>query len=417
MKEKRGWIKALFKGKEKKKTLTTAETFTGYSPQFSTFGNNVNISDLVLESIRLKADFISKLDPRYIKTEGDTQRVIADHSIARALRNPNPYMTTADLLYKAAFLREINENVFIYPDYYKTVGGERKYTGLYILQPQSWKYLEYSDGSLAIRFKFKNENGAEWEVDFDYSDLVHWRKHYEFSDYDGGAARGQPTNDTDLLNTLQAYRTICESIAEAAKCSCYFDGILKVNAFGQDDEKVRNIRNKFIEDLREGKRGIGVLDNGAEWQDIKRNIAFVDEKTMSHFTNKILMHTGVSLAMLSGDFTTAQKEAFYERCIESSVISLGQAMTKCFFSSWQQTNGSEIILYPNKIELMSTSEKTALISATNAMGVWSINEIREMYGKPPVEGGDARPRGYNNLDNSTATDGGENTGNNGGTYE
>ena len=80
-------------------------------------------------------------------------------------------------------------------------------------------------------------------------------------------------------------------------------------------------------------------------------------------------------------------------------------MSKCFFSTWQQTNGSEIILYPNKIDLMSTSEKTSLIAATNAMGVWTINEIREMFGKPPVEGGDARPRGYNNLDNNTAAGG------------
>lgn len=409
--ERRGWITSLFKGKTKSKPLTYAETFTGYTPQFSAFGKDVNASDLIIQSIRLKADFCSKLDPRYIKNENGTQRVMTDHSIAKVLRNPNPYMTTADFLYKACFLREINKNVFIYPDYYMTVGGERKYTAMYILQPASWKWLEYSDNTLGIRFKFEKTGGAAYEVDFDYSDLIHWRKDYEFDDYDGGA-NGKPSNDADLLNTLQAYRTICDSIAEAAKCACYFDGILKVNAYGQTDEKVAAIRDNFIKNLRSGDyRGVGVLDNGAEWQDIKRNLKFVDEKTMQHFTDKILMHTGVSKAMLSGDFTTAQKEAFYERCIEPAVISLGQAMTKCFFSKWQQTNGSEIILYPNKIDLMSTSEKVSLISATNAMGVWTVNEVREMFGKPPVEGGDVRPRGYNNLDDN-ATNGGANNGGN-----
>lgn len=404
----RGWITNLLKGKEHIKPAQYAETFTGYTPQFSTFGNNANISDLVLESIRLKADFTSKLDPRYIKTENGVQRVITDHSIAKILRSPNPYMTTADFLYKAAFLREVNENVFIYPDYFKTKGGERKYTGLYIIQPKSWKYIEYSDNTLAIRFKFKNENGAEYEVDFDYEDLIHWRKHYEFSDYDGGTAKGQPSNDKDLLNTLQAYRTICESIAETAKCACYFDGILKVNGFGQTNDSVKKIRDKFITDLRTGKTGVAVIDNGAEWQDIKRNLQIVNADTMKHFTNKILIHTGVSMAMLSGDFTTAQKEAFYERCMEGGIISLGQAATKCFFSSWQQTNGSEIIFYPNKIDLMSTSEKISLIQATNAAGVWSVNEIREFFGKPPVEGGDVRPRGYNNLDENKIMEGGGN---------
>lgn len=394
--EKRGIFKNLFKGKEKTTSLQYAETLTGYNPQFSAFGNNVNLSDLIMESIRLKADFCSKLDPRYIKHENGTQRVLTDNSIAKLLRNPNSYMTTADFLYKACFLREVNENVFIYPDYYKTVGGERKYTGMYILQPKTWRWYEYADGSLQVGFTF---GSSTQEVVFDYSELIHWRKHFEFDDYDGGA-NGKPSNDTDLLNTLQAYRTICESIAEAAKCACYFDGILKVNAFGQTDDKVKAVRDKFIADLRSGKTGVAVLDNGADWQDIKRNLQFVDEKTMQHFTDKILMHTGVSKAMLSGDFTPAQKDAFYERCMEASVISLGQAMTKCFFSSWQQTNGSEIILYPNKIDLMSTTEKVSLISATNAMGVWSVNEIREMFGKPPVDGGDVRPRGYNNLDSN-----------------
>lgn len=397
--ERRKWIQNLFKGRAKSQDMYVAETMSGYTPQFSAFGNNVNLSDLVIESIRLKADFCSKLDPRYIKTENGIRRTINDHTISHILKNPNPYMTTSDFLYKACFLREVNENVFIFPDYYMTVGGEKRYTGLYILQPASWKYYEYSDGSLAVGFKF---NGKSDEVVFEYGDLIHWRKHYEFDDYDGGG-KSTKNGEADLLNTLQAYRTICESIAEASKCACFFDGILKVNAFGQTDEKVKQIRDTFVNDLRNGKTGVGVLDNGAEWQDIKRNLAFVDEKTMSHFTDKILMHTGVSLAMLKGDFTVAQKEAFYERCIESGVISLGQAMTKCFFSQWQQTNGSEIILYPNKIDLMSTAEKTALIGATNAMGVWSINEIREMYGKPPVEGGDARPRGYNNLDGASAT--------------
>ena len=403
-KEKRGWLKSIFKGKGKKKQLAYAETFTGYTPQFSVFGNDVNLSDLVIESIRLKADFCSKLDPRYIKTENGTQRIVTgdDYNIARILRNPNPFMTTSDFLSKAMFLREVNENVFIYPDYYKTVGGYKKYTGMYILQPERWKYYEYSDGSLAVGMTF---GGQTQEIIFDYSELIHWRKHYESDEYDGGG-RSTDKGNADLLNTLQAYRTICESIAEAAKCACYFDGIIKVNAYAQTNDDAAKMRDKFMNDLRTGNfKGVGVLDNGAEWQDIKRNLAFVDEKTMAHFTSKILMHTGVSLAMLSGDFTTTQKEAFYERCIESAVISLGQAMSKCFFSTWQQTNGSEIILYPNKIDLMSTTEKTSLISATNAMGVWTINEIREMFGKPPVEGGDARPRGYNNLDNSTVADG------------
>lgn len=382
-------------GQKKNNTMKTAATWNGYEPTFTPFGDNMLVSDLVLEAIRLKADFISKLDPRHIRTENGTQKRIDESSIARILREPNPYMITSDFLYKAAFLREVNENAFIYPDYYWTKGGYKYFTGLYIIQPDRWCYYEDEQtGELFIGFKF---NGRTDEVIFKYSEIIHWRKHYEDDTYDGGGKYSR-NESRDVLDTLQAYHTICESIAEAAKCACYFDGILKINAYGDEDEKIKKIRDDFIEDLRTNKKGVAVLDNGAEWENVQRSLKMVDEKTISHFEKRILRITGVSPQMLAGDFTTAQKEAFYERCIESAVISLGQAFTKTAFTKWQKSHGDEVIFYPNKIELMSTTEKISLLSATNAMGVWSVNEVREMFGKPPVEGGEARPRGYNSID-------------------
>ncbi len=382
-------------GKKKSKGMTAAATWEGYKPTFTTFGDNVLVSELVLEAIRLKADFISKLDPRHIRTEKGTQTRIDDSSIARVLREPNAYTITSDFLYKAAFLREVNENAFIYLDYYWTKGGYKYFTGAYVLQPKRWCYYEdEKTGELYIGFKFGDRND---EVIFKYSEIIHWRKHYEADTYDGGGKYSEEER-RDVLGTLEAYHTICESIAEAAKCACYFDGILKVNAFGDEPENVKKVREQFLADLRSNRTGVAVLDNGAEWQDVKRNLAMVDEKTISHFETKILRFTGVSPAMLAGDFTTAQKESFYERNIESGVISLGQAFTKAAFTRWQKSHGDEVIFYPNKIELMSTTEKISLLGATNAMGVWSVNEVREMFGKPPVEGGDARPRGYNSID-------------------
>ena len=396
MAENKNFFSRLFGGggTKKSKKMKTAARY-GYEPTFTNFGDNLLASDLVLEAIRLKANFISKLDPRHIRTENATQKRIDDSSISRVMREPNSFMITSDFLYKAAFLREVNKNVFIYPDYYWTKGGYKYYTGAYIIQPSRWRYYEIEDtGELLVGFDF---DGQPEEVVFKYSELVHWRKDYEDDTYDGGGKYSR-NEERDTLNTLQAYHTICESIAEAAKCACYFDGIIKVNAYGEEPEKVQKIRDTFIDDLRKGKKGVAVLDNGAEWQDVKRELKMVNEKTMDHFQKKILRYTGVSLPMLSGDFTTAQKEAFYERCIEGAVISLGQAFTKTVFTKWQKTHGDEIVFYPNKIELMSTSEKISLLGATNAMGVWSVNEVREMFGKPPVEGGDARPRGYNSID-------------------
>lgn len=399
MAKQKSFFGRLFGGggeKKKNKKFIDAERWSGYTPTFTDFGDNVLLSDLILEAIRLKADFCSKLDPRHIRTdENGARQRLNDTSIARVLRQPNEHMTRSDFLYKAAFLREVNENAFIYPDYYWTKGGYKYYTGLYIIQPQRWRYLQDEEtGKLYIGFKF-DAHGEE--VVFEYSEIIHWRKHFEADTYDGGG-KYSADERRDVLGALQAYRTICESIAEAAKCGCYFDGFLKVNAYGEEDENVQRIRDNFVKDLRSNKAKVPVLDNGAEWQDTKRSLNMVDEKTLSHFEKRILRITGVSLPMITGDFTPAQKEAFYERAIESGVISFGQAATKTVFTPWQKSHGDEVVLYPHKMEFMSTAEKTSVLSATAAMGVWSVNQVFDMFGYPPVEGGDERPRGYNYLD-------------------
>ena len=399
MANKKSWISQIFKGKDTtQKGYNNAFSWQGigYTPKFSSFGKDILASDLILESIRLKADFISKLEPRHVRNNNGTQ-TLADSSIARVLARPNQHQTTRDFFRQAAFLHFAVHNCFIYPDY-EIRNGQRYYTSMHVLQPTEWKYLEDEDGTLYISFKFKDNSN---DVVFPYSDIIHWKHNQEDDTYDGGGNYAK-MGDTYLLNTLQAYRSLCESVAEAAKISCYFDGILKINAFGQDNAKIQAIRDDFVNDIKRNGSKIPVLDNGAEWQELKRNLALVDPNTLTFFQSYILRHEGTSLAMLSGDYTSAQKDAFYDRCIEAEVIGLGQAFSKCVFTQWQETHGDSIIFYPNKIELMSNSEKVALLTATNAMGVWSINEIRDMFGKPPVEGGDARPRGYNSLDGGTA---------------
>ena len=205
-----------------------------------------------------------------------------------------------------------------------------------------------------------------------------------------------------------------QSIAEASKLGCCFDGILKVNAYASDNEKAQKIRNSFIEDLRNNRGGIAVLDNGAEYQEIKRQLSLVDSSTLNEIKQNVFVHTGVSLEMLEGKMTTADKEAFYENFIEPSAVSLGQAMSKFFFSKWQTSFGDQIILYPNKVQLMATSEIVSIIQSTIPAGVFTIDEYRQMLGYAPLgnDEGNQRPRGYNNLDGQTLTNG-----TNGGTTE
>ena len=78
-------------------------------------------------------------------------------------------------------------------------------------------------------------------------------------------------------------------------------------------------------------------------------------------------------------------------------------MSKVFFSQWQTSHGDQIVMYPHKVQLMATSEIVSIIQSTISAGVFKIDEYREMLGYAPLENGEgeARPRGFNNLDGTS----------------
>jgi len=397
-----GWLDKVFSKAKRPKNanMNLNVSMKGYEPTFSAFGDLTLQSDIIYSAMQMKARFFGKLDPKHIRIRDGKIELVTDSSVARLLRRPNDYSTTYDFLTQAYFMREKDNNCFIYPDYYISNAGQKIYTGLYVLLPSIAPIIEEDEsGKLYIRFLFIN---PDREVVFPYEDIVVWKKNIEDRQFLGGG-RYSRMSDSDLLNSLSAYHTSKEAVAEAAKLGCYIDGILKVNAYAADNEKTKNVRDEFIADLRKNKSGIGVLDQGTDYINIQRNLKMVDAATLAEIKNNVLLHTGVTMDMLQGKFTEEDKEAFYENWIEPAALSLGQALEKVFFSEWQTSYGDRIEMYPKKIRLMSTSEITKVVQATINAGVFTLDEYREMYGYAPLpnDEGKQRPRGFNNLDGGT----------------
>lgn len=393
----KGWLAELFKPKVKKvnSSFTEMVSMVGYEPNFTSFGRQKLYSSLVLSALHMKQRFFGKLEPRHIRYEGGKTVTVTDSTVARVLRNPNHYQTTYDFLTQAYFMREKDSTCYILADRYKTSGGAWYNENLIVLLPSDKPELHEENGELYWVFTF---DGWSSPVVFNYNDIIVWKKDNEDNQYMGGGRYSTSANG-DLLNSLQAQRTITESVAEASKLGCMFDGLLKVNAYGGDNEKTQAIRDQFMEDATSNKGKIPVLDNGADYIQVQRQLKMVDGATLAEIKENILIDTGVSIEFLTGKYTTAEKEAFYESHIEPAAISLGQAMAKVLLS---RTNEA-IVLYPHKVQLMATSEIVSIIQTTIAAGVFKIDEYREMLGYAPLENGEgeARPRGYNELDGAT----------------
>lgn len=388
--------------KKKEKPVDSAQyapTYNATLPFYTSFGDSIYANDIVVQSIRCKANEFRKLEPRHIRDDGTTRETIYNSSIARILRRPNPYMTTADLLGKICILLELNKNAYIYPISYISKGEEKIYTGIYPLKPRTVYYLVDAAGKYYVEMVF--DSGET--VTVPRSEIIHVRKDYGVNDYFGGGAFGGGYDVEGLLKACQEYDKLCQSIAKGLEISCQVNGILRVNSY-LDDEKKTKERQAFEKKLENNESGLLVTDLKDEFTPLHHDVKLVDAETLKFFYENISRANGVSLAILNGDYTKAQKESFYEHALESDIKSLAQAMTQTFFTEREESFGNKIVLYPNDINFMSMSEKIAALSAGLPAGIFTRNEARELLGFPPIANGDQIPQGYNHIiDGSTDT--------------
>lgn len=382
-----------WKRKEKKQGLIYAPTMNGNLPFYTSFGDSVYASDIVVQSIRCKANEFKKLNPRHIRRTDTGAEVVADSTISKVLRRPNEYMTTADFLEKITILRELNKNVFIFPVYYVTNANERFYTGLYPLKPTQVQYLMNDKQELFINLQFANG----YETTVPSNSIIHWRKDYGVNDYFGGDMFGG-NDDIGLMTMLKRYDQLTQSIAKALEVSCSINGIVKYNSYLGEDEQAAALA-EFKQKVQSNESGILFTDLSTEYTHIPRDVKLVDKETLDFFYKTILRANGTSLAILDGDYTKAQKEAYYDHALEADIKSLGQAFERAMLTEREIAFGNEIVFYPNELEFMSMENKIEYLKASLPAGLLLKDEARALMGYPPLPDGQGQviAQGYNSL--------------------
>lgn len=393
-------LKNIFSGlKNKAKQYAYAKMLSGYTPVFSQFGENIYASDIVNTCIRSIAEEMSKLTPRHIRRTGDIQEEVKG-SINRLLKfAPNELMTTKEFLEKITWLYEKNYNCFIYPMYevidYKGI-KKRNYTGFYPLNPSEVEFLQDESGRMFIKFYFLN--GEHYTLPYD--DIIHWRKDFSDSELMGGDSEGRPKNN-DILKILKINHSLTDGLEKAIKSSLSIRGLVKINTL-LDDEKQQAERKAFEEKMMSSESGIMAIDMKSEYIPISVDPKLIDKDTLEFIERKILNHYGVSRAIINGDFNDEQYQAFYEKKLEVNIIALGQAFSKTLFSSNQLDHGNEVIFYGQKLLFTNTKNKIAVADILASRGALTDNQLLELFGYPPFEGGDIRHMSLNFINRDIA---------------
>ena len=198
----------------------------------------------------------------------------------------------------------------------------------------------------------------------------------------GGNAFGQPDNKA-LLQTLELNNTLLEGIAKAMKSSFAVNGVVKFNTL-MDNGKTETALKELEQKLKNSESGFLPLDIKSEFVPLKNSVQLVDSTTLKFIDEKILRYFGVSLPILTGDYTKAQYEAFYQKTLEPLIISISQAFTKTLFSQRERSFGNEIKFYPHELIFMDTTQKLDLFDLLVDSGSCYKNELRTAFGLYPL---------------------------------
>lgn len=374
-----GWLDKL--KRKMPRSWKWAQQLNGYTPIFSQFGTDIYASDVVQQAVKCIVDEMKKLNPTHIRYTGNDP-VPIDGDIQRVLNNPNPLMTTSEFLEKITWLLLLNYNVFILPTYYvwtdESGTEQRKYDGLYPLKPTQVTFIEDPSGQLYVDMRFENN----FETTIKYDNLIHIRYNYSVNEYMGGDVSGQPDH-APLLNTLELNHTLLQGVAKAMKASYAANGVVKYNTM-MDDGKTEAALKELEQKLNNSESGFLPLDLKAEFTPLERKVSLVDEATLKFIDEKILRNWGVPLPILTGDYTKAQYEAFYQKTLEPLIISISQAFTKKLFTDREKSFGNQIKLYPKDLIFMTVEQTLEMVNMLSNTGSIYENEKRVAFGLRPL---------------------------------
>lgn len=369
------------KFRTQRKNKKYASMLNGFAPIFSQFGNDIYASDVVQQAISCIVFELKKLNPVHVRMSG-SDPIPVNGEIQTLLEYPNERMTQSDFIERIFWQLFLNYNSFVVPTYEITYDGQgnrkKKYTGLWPIQPTQVDFLQDANGELYVCFRF----ASGYETTLRYSDVIHIKYRYSVNEFLGGNEAGQPDNDA-LLKTLEINNTLLQGVSKALKSSYAVNAVVKYNTLLDDGTMEKNIAD-LEEKLKRNESGFLPMDIKGEFIPFTSKAQVVDTETLKFVDEKILRQFGVSLAILTGDYTKEQYEAFYQKTLEPLVISISQAFTKVLFTDRERSFGNRIKFYPHELIFMSTEQKLELFDKLIDSASCYKNEFRTAFGMMPL---------------------------------
>lgn len=381
------------KPKEKGRYEGEFKLLNGYSPHFSSFGGSIYESELVRASINTLATHISKLD---VKSFG-----AAKPGLQRKLRHaPNEFQSWSQFLARAATIFYNSNTLFLTPVWDEF--GE--ISGVYTPVPERCEIVQYNNVPY-LRYEF--QGGKKAAIELEYCGIM-TRMQYR-NDFFG-------ENNGALMPTMDLINIQNQGIEEGVKSAATYRFMAQLSNFSKPEDLAKERKRFTKENLAADAEGGGLLlfpNTYANIQQITAKPFTVDAEQMKAIKDNVYQYFGVNEDILTNHFSAETWSAFYEGAIEPWAIQFSEVLTRMLFTLREQSQGNYVMATANRLQYMSNADKLNVSAQLLDRGIMSINDVRQIWNLPPVEGGDNRViRGeYYNANEKVGEDDGTEEGN------
>ena len=342
----------------------------GYTPHFTSWSGGLYESELIRSAINANATHISKLKVELIGTAKPALRTKLQHA-------PNQVQTWSQFLRRLSTILDVHNTAFITP----ILDDYGQISGIYTPLPHKCEIVQYN-GRPFIRYEFSNGEHAAIELE----NCGIMTQHQYRNDLLGESNHA-------LFPTMELINIQNQGIEEGVKSAATYRFWAKLNNFTKTTDIAKE-RKRFTEQnfSKEAEAG-GVLLFPNTYDDIHQVDVkpwIIDSEQMKIIKENVFEYFGVNEDILMNRFKSEVWSAYYEGRIEPFAIQFSEVLTKMLFTFTEQSFGNEVMATANRLQYMSNQDKLNVSSQMLDRGIFSINDVREIWNLPPVEGGDAR---------------------------
>lgn len=394
-----GLINWLFGSEEPKpaRTATEYRLLNDRSTMHIDWYANIYDNALVRAAIEAKARHVSKLK---VEMQGSAQPKLKN----KLKHNPNAWMTWSQFLARCSTILDCTNNLFIVP---VRDSKTLETIGIFPVLPTNVSLVEDKRGRLWIKYKFVD--GKYGAVEFDK--CAYLVKHQYKSDFFGD-------NNLALKPTMDLIAVQESAIKSAVQNSNNYRFLASVTNF-VDPEDLAEERKRFTEYNLKGENTDGLLLFPKTYDNIKEvtNKQYtVDAEQAKLIRENVFDYIGINEDVIQGKATSEKLDAFFNLAIEPFAIALSEALSRMLYTDEERSYGNHVYVNANRLQYMTVSEKVNMAQQLGDRGAFTINEIRELFNYPPIEGGDVafirgeyytvedKTGGNNNDEKSAAAD-------------